>query len=97
MSTTEGMDIRAPIGGLFALLGVMLIGYGLLVPESSGAATLSAGTNVNLWWGLVMLAVGLVFLALARRAARRGDPRPLEPSAEGAATEAREQATGLER
>lgn len=82
MSTTEGMDIRAPIGGLFALLGVMLIGYGLLVPESSGAATLSAGTNVNLWWGLVMLAFGIFMLLLARRAMQHPVPPHPHPHPE---------------
>ena len=71
MSSTQGMDIRAPIGGLFTLLGVMLIGYGLVAPANTGAATLSTGTNVNVWWGLVMLAFGIVMLLLARRSSRQ--------------------------
>ena len=71
MSTAQGMDIRTPIGGLFTLLGLMLIGYGLIAPQNAGAATLSAGTNVNLWWGLVMLAFGIVMLLLARRRSSR--------------------------
>ena len=29
MSGAEGLDIRLPIGGLFAVLGLMLAGYGL--------------------------------------------------------------------
>jgi hypothetical protein len=28
-------------------------------------------TNVNLWWGLVMLLFGIVMLALSRRAMRK--------------------------
>jgi hypothetical protein len=71
MSSAEGMDIRAPIGGLFTLLGLMLAGYGLLGDGSHGAATLSAGTNVNLWWGLAMLLFGIVMLLLSRRSIRR--------------------------
>jgi hypothetical protein len=70
MSAAAGLDVRVPIGGLFTVLGLMLSGYGLVV--GSGSASLSAGssTNVNLWWGLVMLVFGLLLLLgsfLARR------------------------------
>jgi hypothetical protein len=70
MSGAAGLDVRLPIGGLFTVLGLMLSGYGLVV--GSGPASLSAGssTNVNLWWGLVMLVFGLLLLLgsfLARR------------------------------
>ena len=82
MSSSEGMDIRAPIGGLFTLLGVMLVGYGLLAPESTGAATLSAGTDVNLWWGLVLLAFGVFMLLLARRATKHPVPPHAHPHPE---------------
>jgi hypothetical protein len=67
MSSAEGLDIRAPIGGLFSVLGLMLVGYGL-VGGNGNPASASTGTNVNLWWGLVMLAFGIVMLLLARRA-----------------------------
>jgi hypothetical protein len=62
MSAAAGLDVRVPIGGLFTVLGLMLSGYGLVV--GSGSASLSAGssTNVNLWWGLVMLVFGLLLL-----------------------------------
>ena len=82
MSSAGGMDIRAPIGGLFTLLGVMLVGYGLVAPASTGAATLSAGTNVNLWWGLVLLAFGIFMLLLARRAMRHPVPPHAHPHPE---------------
>jgi len=70
MSSMEGLDIRAPIGGLFTLLGVMLAGYGLVV-GSPNAASGSPETNVNLWWGLVMVLFGVLMLVLARRAMSR--------------------------
>ena len=76
------MDIRAPIGGLFTLLGLMLVGYGLVAPDRTGAATLSAGTNVNLWWGLVLLAFGIFMLLLARRAMRHPVPPHVHPHPE---------------
>ena len=69
MSSREGLDIRAPIGGLFTLLGVMLVGYGL-VAGSPNAASGAPETNVNLWWGLVMVVFGVMMLLLARRAMR---------------------------
>jgi FtsH-binding integral membrane protein len=62
MNAPEGLDIRAPIGGLFTLLGLMLAGYGLV-----GSERAASGTNVNLWWGVVMVVFGLVMLFLARR------------------------------
>jgi hypothetical protein len=62
MNAPEGLDIRAPIGGLFTLLGLMLAGYGLV-----GSGRAASGTNVNLWWGLVMVVFGLLMLFLARR------------------------------
>ena len=67
MSSMEGLDIRAPIGGLFSLLGVMLVGYGL-VAGSPNAASGAPETNVNLWWGLVMMLFGVVMLVMSRRA-----------------------------
>ena len=70
MSTAAGMDIRAPIGGLFTLLGVMLAGYGL-VAGSRTSSDVAPVTNVNLWWGVVMLVFGLLMLALSRRSMRR--------------------------
>jgi tellurite resistance protein TehA-like permease len=62
MNAPEGLDIRAPIGGLFTLLGVMLAGYGLVASDRA-----ASGTNVNLWWGIVMIAFGVIMLFLARR------------------------------
>ena len=70
MSSAEGLDIRAPIGGLFSVLGLMLVGYGLIA-ENRNPASAPTSTNVNLWWGLVMLAFGIVMLLLARRAMAR--------------------------
>ena len=70
MSSMEGLDIRAPIGGLFTLLGVMLAGYGL-VAGSRTVSDVAPVTNVNLWWGLVMLVFGIIMLVLSRRAMKR--------------------------
>jgi protein-S-isoprenylcysteine O-methyltransferase Ste14 len=87
------LDIRLPIGGLFTLLGVLLTGYGLMADEAIYARSL--GHNVNLWWGIVVLVFGLIFLYLGRRGSSGVHPAGDEP--EGVATEAREHALGLER
>ena len=75
MSGAAGLDVRVPIGGLFTVLGLMLSGYGLVV--GSGSASLSAGnsTNVNLWWGLVMLVFGMLLLLVSFLARRRLEVR----------------------
>jgi hypothetical protein len=65
-----GIDIRLPLGAMFALLGLLLIGFGLQSAPQVYARAL--GINVNLWWGLVLLAFGALMLWLARRARRRG-------------------------
>ena len=68
------LDLRLPIGLLFSIIGVMLIGYGLVSDPAIYAR--SVGININLWWGVVQLAFGLVMLGLALRASRRAG-RPL--------------------
>jgi hypothetical protein len=81
MSSAEGLDIRAPIGGLFSLLGLMLSGYGM-VAGSRTTSDIAPVTNVNLWWGLVMLAFGIVMLLMARRAMVHPAPPHTHPHRE---------------
>jgi hypothetical protein len=95
MSGATGLDIRVPIGGLFSGLGLLLTGYGLATAGQHERYAVSAGVNVNLWWGLAMLAFGVALLVVATRS-RRASVRPADESAEGRATEARERARGLE-
>src|SRR6478735_5186626 len=56
-------DIRRLIGGLFVIYGVILTVLGL--GESDVSIAKSAGININLYAGLGMLAVGLLFLIWA--------------------------------
>jgi hypothetical protein len=97
MSGPLGLDLRYPIGGLFSVLGVLLIGYGVVTRGNADMYVRSTSLNVNLWWGVVMLIFGLLFLALAARAGRSASMRPAELTPEGRATEAREHDLGLER
>lgn len=73
------LDVRIPIGSMFAILGVMLFAYGLLTASNSAMYARSLGYNVNLWWGLFLAVFGGLMLGLARRAARRKGIEPASP------------------
>ena len=68
------LDIRIPIGALFAVLGMLLAGYGLA--GGPALAQRSLGIDIDLWWGLVMLAFGALMLWLAWRAGRGSSGGP---------------------
>lgn len=97
MSSATGLDIRLPIGGLFAVLGLVLTGYGVATADEPAHYVRSFAFNINLWWGLVMLAFGLGLLLSTTfyRGGESGRPRGRAP--EGRATEERERRLGLER
>jgi hypothetical protein len=62
-------DLRLPIGLMFTIFGVMLTGFGLA--SDRAIYDRSLGINVNLWWGVAVLAFGLAMLTLAMRAGRK--------------------------
>ena len=66
-----GLDIRWPIGLLFSLVGALLVIYGLATMSDAEIYRRSLDINVNLRWGLVVLAFGASMLALAWRASRQ--------------------------
>lgn len=99
MSRSGALDLRIPIGGLFTGLGILIAGYGIATNGNSTLYERSLGVNINLWWGLVMLVVGVILLALGSRATKEQHPASALPAAdtpEGRATERREHRTGLE-
>jgi hypothetical protein len=55
------LDLRFPLGLMFGILGVILTALGIVRPMDT------LGVNINLWWGLVLLAFGVVMLLLAMR------------------------------
>ena len=61
------MDLRVPSGLFFTLVGLVLIGMGILAPDTRAALTT---INVNLYCGIAMLIFGIFMLLLARHAAR---------------------------
>jgi hypothetical protein len=66
---------------MFTIIGVVLVIYGLVSPAALYQRSL--GINVNLWWGLVLLAFGLLMFGFALRSMRRQPPEqtPRPPAA----------------
>ena len=62
-------DLRFPLGMMFTVFGLIVTGVGLFggadLPEKS------LGINMNLWWGLVMLAFGIWMLLMAVRGMKK--------------------------
>ena len=63
------LDVRLPIGLMFSVFGLLLAGFGL-ASDPQIYAEHSLGINVNLDWGLVLLAFGATMLLVALRARR---------------------------
>lgn len=69
------LDLRIPLGLMFTIVGLMLAIFGAATNGSALYAR-SAGMNINLIWGLVMVAFGGTMFVLGRRA----EKRPKEPA-----------------
>jgi hypothetical protein len=63
-----GVDIRLPIGLMFAIIGVMLAAFGLF--SESSIYERSLGININLIWGTILISFSLVLLWLGSRKRR---------------------------
>ena len=61
--TAGAFDVRNIIGALLSIYGVVLIAVGVV---NGDGGPKSGDVNSNLWAGIVLLVVGLVFLAWAR-------------------------------
>jgi prolipoprotein diacylglyceryltransferase len=69
-------DLRTLIGGLFVLYGIVLFVAGFFTTDQ--ARTKAGGVNINLWLGLAMFVLGVLFLLWARlRPLRLGGPSAL--------------------
>ena len=89
------LDIRILIGAMFGTLGLLLVVYGLITANDTHAYAKSLFININLWWGGVMLAFGLIMLYVGRRS-QNACVRLAHESIEGRAIEEREHHAGLE-
>ncbi len=73
------LDLRVPMGLMFLIVGAILSVYGL-VTRGSAIYARSAGMDINLIWGLVMLVFGLGMFLLGRYSGKR---HKAQPPAEG--------------
>ena len=64
-------DLRLPVGLMFTVFGLILVGVGLF--GGAGLTAQSLGINLNLWWGVVQLVFGGLMLAFGLRGKT---PRP---------------------
>ena len=64
---------------MFSLVGALLVIYGVATTSDTEVYRRSLDININLRWGLVVLAFGLAMLTMAWRASRR----PAAPQAPG--------------
>ncbi|UQX87325.1 hypothetical protein M6D93_13585 [Jatrophihabitans telluris] len=69
-------DIRLLIGGLFTVYGVMLTVAGLFTSDAQRKK--ASDININLWLGLGMLLLGLLFLLWMRLNPLRVEPKPTD-------------------
>lgn len=60
------LDVRLPIGLMFSLFGVLLTGFGLLGDRRLYEER-PLHVNINLYWGLVLLAFGVTMLLVVAR------------------------------
>jgi hypothetical protein len=71
------LDLRIPLGLMFLIVGALLSIYGF-VTRGSEIYLRSAGLDINLIWGLVMLVFGLAMFLLGRYSDRRPKPTAVE-------------------
>jgi hypothetical protein len=71
-----GLDIRWPIGLMFSLVGALLVIYGGATTSDTEIYRRSLDININLRWGLVVLAFGAAMLTMAWRASRQPAEQP---------------------
>lgn len=69
------LDLRIPLGLLFTIVGALLSLYGL-VTRGSDIYQRSAGLDINLIWGLVMLVFGLAMFLMGRYSDKHPKPQP---------------------
>lgn len=72
-------DLRLPIGIMFSLFGAILVIFGLVTRGSDIYKDHSLGININLGWGVVLLAFGIFMLFLALRGGKKPGPPPPPP------------------
>ena len=71
------LDLRIPMGLMFTIVGASMSLFGFFT-RGSEIYDRSAGMNINLIWGLVMLVFGVAMFVLGRRADKRPPSKPTQ-------------------
>lgn len=71
------LDLRIPMGLMFLIVGAIMTIFGLFT-RGSVIYERSAGMNINLIWGVVMLVFGLIMFLLGRTSDKRAVAEPIE-------------------
>lgn len=74
------LDLRIPMGLMFSIVGAILTIFGV-VSRGSAIYARSAGMNINLIWGVVMLVFGVTMFLLGRNADAHQKAKPVEGDA----------------
>jgi sulfite exporter TauE/SafE len=77
------LDLRIPLGLMFSLTGIILTTFGLKTNGNAALYAQSLEINVNLWWGIVLLAFGLTMLFLGRRGQKLAAKEPPKQPVKG--------------
>ncbi len=80
------LDIRIPLGLMFAVLGVLLTVWGLYTSNNADMYARSLGVNVNLFWGVGLLAFGVIMLLFSQWKSAPAASTPSQPAPETAAS-----------
>ena len=72
------LDIRWPIGLMFTVIGAIMIIFGLITGQDAEMYKRSLDMNINLVWGILLLAFGVFMLVSAKiaAAAEKKDEKP---------------------
>jgi len=70
------LDIRFPIGLMFLIIGLIITVFGAVSDRQ--IYNRSLGINVNLWWGIVLLAFGAIMFLSGLLAAHSPKKPPHE-------------------
>jgi hypothetical protein len=62
-----GLDIKLPIGLMFAILGLLLTIYGLITAGDGEMYARSLNVNINLYIGIIMVVFGGLMLLFVKR------------------------------
>jgi hypothetical protein len=74
-----GLDLCWPIGLMFSLIGAKLTITGLVTSKNAELYKRSLDININLWWGLLLLAFGIFMLFMAVRGSKTARLNMEEP------------------